>query len=240
MKLLHLDIETTPHLTYTWGLFDQNIGITQIEKPGGLFCFAASWEGSRETMFFRGDGMVQAAHDLLSEADALCTYNGDRFDIPHLNREFLHAGLKPPAPYASIDLLKTMRKRFKHASNKLDWVSQQLGVGGKTKHPGFQLWLDCMDDDPKAWKTMERYNRNDVVIMKKCYRKALPWIQPHPSVPMLDGFREGCPNCGSMKAERRGFTYTASSKFQRFQCLNCGKWYRGATRLDTTSARALA
>lgn len=246
MRTLVIDIETTPHVLYGFGLFNQNFGITQIEEPTRMMCFAAQWTDEKTVMFhseyYDGrDEMVNAAWKLLNEADAVITYNGDRFDIPHLNREFLLAGLTPPAPYASIDLLKTVRKQFKNASNKLDWVAQQLGVGAKTIHTGFQLWLDCMKGDPKAWALMEKYNRQDVKVTIGVYKKILPWITTHPSVPMYAGQREGCPNCGSLKHTKEGFTYTASSKFQRFHCSNpkCGRWWRGTARLDTPSARGL-
>jgi RNase_H superfamily len=185
--------------------------------------------------------MVEAAHKLLSEADAVISYNGDGFDFPHLNREFLAAGLTPPAPYASIDLLKTVRKQFRHASNKLDWIAQQLGVGKKTPHSGFQLWLDCLRGDPKAWKLMEKYNRQDVKVTLGVYKKILPWITTHPSVPMFEGRREGCPNCGGFKATRQGVAYTPATAYQRWKCSNpkCGRWYRTSQKADTAEARGL-
>jgi uncharacterized protein len=241
-----VDIETSPHILYGFGLFNQNFGISQIEEPTRMLCFAAQWTDEKQVIFYSEyhnshEEMVQAAWDLLNEADAVITYNGNSFDIPHLNREFLLAGLTPPAPYASIDLYRTVRKQFKNASNKLDWVAQQLGVGSKVRHSGFQLWLDCLKGDPKAWEDMKRYNIGDIKITLAVYKKILPWIVAHPSVPMFEGHREGCPNCGSMKAAKEGYSYTASSKFQRFRCTNpkCGKWYRGSTRLSTPEARGL-
>lgn len=236
MKILILDIETEPHKTYTWGLFNQNIGITQIEEPGRMLCFAAQWYGEREVMFWSThhdgrDAMVQSAWALLDEADALVTYNGDKFDIPHLNREFLEAGLLPPAPYASIDLIKTVRRQFKNASNKLDWVVQRLGLGAKTSHPGFQLWLDCMAGLPSAWALMKRYNCQDVRITSKLYKKLLPWIMSHPNVSLHEGNTSGCKNCGSFKYTLEGNAYTSMGVFKRMRCKDCGKWRRGNVRI---------
>jgi len=48
MKILMLDIETTPMQVYTWGLWDQNIGINQIIKPTEMLCFGAKWQGKKE------------------------------------------------------------------------------------------------------------------------------------------------------------------------------------------------
>lgn len=235
MKILTLDIETSPHTVYTWGLFDQTVGINQIEEPSRVICFAAKWKTDREVMFFRGDGMVKAAHDLLSECDALVTWNGDSFDIPHLNREFLLAGLDAPAPYASLDLIKTVRRYFKFASNKLDYVTQTLGLGAKLHNPGFTLWKGCMAGDPKAWKLMERYNKGDVVITEKDYDRVMSWIPNHPNPSLIDNTDNPhvvkCPVCTSFKVERRGYAYTKISATPRYHCLRCGKWFRTGARL---------
>ena len=46
-----------------------------------------------------------------------------------------------PSPFVQIDLLKN-RKAARFASNKLDHVAQQLGVGAKVKHEdGRNAWL---------------------------------------------------------------------------------------------------
>jgi len=78
--------------------------------------------------------MIQAAHDLLSEADAVIHYNGNSFDMPWLHTEFLLAGMPPPEPYKNIDLLLAVRKRFRFVSNKLDYVTQAVGLEGKVHH----------------------------------------------------------------------------------------------------------
>ena len=70
--------------------------------------------------------MLEGIHKLLDEADAVIHYNGKRFDIPSLNKEFLLNGMFPPAPFKEIDLLTVARGRFRFVSNKLDYVAQQL------------------------------------------------------------------------------------------------------------------
>ncbi len=51
MKILLLDIETSPNLAYVWGLFKQNVAINQIKESGSVLCWAAKWYGSRDVMF---------------------------------------------------------------------------------------------------------------------------------------------------------------------------------------------
>lgn len=99
--------------------------------------------------------MIKEIYNLINEADAIITYNGKRFDMPTLNKEFLLQKLPPPSPYKDIDLLTTARGKFKFASNKLDYVAQLLGVGQKTSHEGMPLWIECMSKNPKAWRLMK-------------------------------------------------------------------------------------
>ena len=172
--------------------------------------------------------MIRGIYDLLEEADAVIHYNGTKFDIPTLNHEFLFDGLPPPSSYSEIDLLKTARKRFRLPSNKLDYVAQYLGLGGKVKHMGMQLWHDCMDGDPKAWKIMERYNKKDVTLLEDVYNALLPWIQNHPNWGHYeDGQKVTCAKCGSDKVKKDGVERKTTVPYQRYKCLNCGSPLKG-------------
>ena len=228
MKILLIDIETAPNTAYVWGLFKQNISISQIVDSSAMLCWAAKWLGSSEVHFMSIlDGkkrMLKAAHKLLSEADAVVHYNGSRFDIPTLNKEFLEAGMPPPAPYAQIDLLRTARQQFRFPSNKLDYVGKALGVGSKVKHEGFELWIKCMNKDKEAWERMEEYNKQDVLLLEEVYHRFLPWIKNHPNRGVHHESSHSCPNCGSVHLTRRGYNVSQAGKYQRYQCQACGTW----------------
>lgn len=231
MKILMLDVETSPNTAFVWGLFDQTIPITAIKESSSVLCWSAKWHGKKELMFdsvhkSSHKKMLEGIHALMDEADAICHYNGTRFDIPVLNKEFILAGMSPPAPSKDIDLLRTARSRFKFTSNKLDYVAQVLGLGSKTKHTGYQLWIDCMNRCPKAWKLMERYNKQDVLLLEKVHDRLLPWIKNYPNQ-NLYGKINSCPSCGSKKMQRRGTAVSVNVKYQRWQCLGCGKWSKG-------------
>jgi hypothetical protein len=171
--------------------------------------------------------MLDSVHKLLDEADAIVHYNGSRFDIPILHKEFLLSGMPPPAPSKQIDLLQVARRQFRFVSNKLDYVAQALGLGGKTEHEGHTLWVKCMNDDRKAWKIMEEYNKNDVVLLEKVYDKFKGWIKHHPNHNAYSA-HSCCPNCGSNKLQKRGTAITTTRHYQRFQCQQCGTWSRAA------------
>lgn len=246
MRTLLLDIETTPNLAHVWGLWNQNVSLNQLRQSTELLSFAAKWLGEpAKTTVFRSsfhDGrmvMVEAAHELLDQADAVMTYNGKRFDIPHLNREFLEFGCLPPSPYRQIDLCEVAKRQFRFPSNKLQYVSTQLGLRGKVGHEGHELWVKCMAGDPAAWKRMERYNKQDVILLEHLYRKLQPWIPGHPSHAALEGAHV-CPRCGSGQLQKRGTALTLQSSYQRYQCKNCGGWSRDTKRLSGVTIREVA
>lgn len=242
MRTLILDIETRPNLAWVWGLWNQNIGLSQIQESGSVFLVGAKWHGApkRETMLFRGPDMVGETWKLLDAADAVVHYNGTSFDMKHLNSEFAKAHLTPPSPYVNIDLLRTVRKQFRFPSNKLDYVAGVLLGKHKVKHDGFDLWLRCIADDPKAWAQMEKYCAGDVNIEEELYNFLLPWIDTHPVVGLYDGSSGSvlqCPNCQSRNVQRRGMAYTRQSSYHRYHCQACGKWSRGGTRVGGTITR---
>ncbi len=228
-RILLLDIETAPHRVYAWGLWGQDIHLDQIEAPGYTLCWAAKWLGPRQKMMFASvyaqgrDLMLENIYDLINEADIVVHYNGTKFDMPTLNKEFLIEGWSPPLVYKQVDLLYTARRQFRLASNKLDWVAQSLGLGKKTRHKGMELWRDCMAGDMAAWQVMERYNKRDVVLLEKVYNALLPWITDHPNLALYTGEnRPACTNCGSLHVIKRGYYYAKTRRYRRWSCADCG------------------
>lgn len=244
MKILFLDIETSPNLAYVWGLWDQNIAINQIVETTEMLCFGARWYGEKKVTFksVHHDGkeeMLKEVHKLLDEADVLVGWNSKAFDSKHLKREFIENEMLPPSPYKEMDLMLTVKAQFKFPSNKLDYVSQKLGVGAKVKHSGFDLWLQCMAGNDKAWKEMKKYQIQDVDLLVDLYEKLKPWITNHPHTGLYDGIEDGCAVCASRNLQRRGLARTAAGTYQRFQCQDCGKWQRGPISINKTITRSI-
>lgn len=233
MKILLLDIETSPNTASVWGMFKQNISVSQLLESSQVLCWAARWYGDSVTYFdsihrSTHKAMIKRIHKMLDEADAVVHYNGRRFDIPTLNKEFILHGIAPPAPYKHIDLLTTARSQFRFPSNKLEYVASRLGLGGKKKHEGHELWLKCMNKDSEAWKVMEDYNIQDVELLEQLYDRFKPWIRNHPNHSVHSG-ETVCPNCGGKHFQRRGFAHTLAGVYQRYQCSptkGCGNWFR--------------
>lgn len=224
-KILVLDIEWAPALAYVWRMWRENVSPDQLIDHGGMLCFCAHWLGAKEYMFYSKwehgrDGMAEAALTLLSEADAVVTYNGVKYDIPKITGEIVLAGLVPPPKVAQIDLLKTVKK-FGFNMNRLAYIGPLLGVGAKVKHEGFNLWKEVLAGDEKAQAKMKRYCIQDVKVTVKLYNKIKPFIQDHPV--LREG--DGCPVCSSTKTQKRGFRMTRFFRTQRNQCQSCGHWF---------------
>lgn len=231
IKILTIDIETRPNLAYVWGLWEQNVALNQVDQFGSVISFAAKWHGDKKVHFFSEyhDGhseMIKAAWELLDEADAVVGYNSKAFDMKHLNREFVLAGLAPPSHYVDIDLMSVVKQRFKFPSNKLQHIATELGIGSKVQHDGFDLWLGCMAQDEKSWRTMKKYNMQDVVLTEKVYDRLLPWIKTHPHRGLFGGDPTACPRCGHGDLVKRGFHHTTTATYQTVQCKGCGGYSR--------------
>lgn len=229
-RILTLDIETKPAQAYVWRFWKENIGVDQVIEPGGVICFGAKWFGEPEVEFYSDwqhghQAMIEAAHRLISEADAVVTYNGEKFDIRKLTGEFLLCGLPPVPPITSIDLLKTIKWKFGFDMNRLAFIAPLLDVGEKMKHEGFELWVKVMDGDVRAQRKMERYCKRDVRITDKLYRKIRPFIMNHPHLGNV-GSAE-CGACGSRHVQSRGYRRTKSFRIQRLHCQDCGSWQDG-------------
>lgn len=228
-KILVLDIETKPIIAYAWRMYDEINSLDKVIDCGGLLCFAAKWLGSKKKFFYSEwehgrEVMVEAVHTLLSEADAVITYNGDKFDLPKLSAEFAILELGPPPPLTSIDVYKTT-KNMGFLSKKLDFVAQALGIGKKVKHDGLQLWIDVLNGNPKAQRTMRRYNIGDIDLLEGVYLKVRPHIKNHPHL----GFtpKRECGACGSNRVHVSKYRRTKAMRIQQLHCQECGSYFDG-------------
>lgn len=230
-KILFFDIETSPNLAYVWGKYEQDV--IAFEDEWQLLSVAWKWLGEKRVQVAIGKGMnddlhlCRILHAKLQEADIVIGHNGDEFDLKKARARFVAHGLPPLKPLATVDTLKVARKYFKFNSNKLDDLGKTLGLGRKVKHSGFDMWLGCLKGDAKSWVKMAKYNKQDVVLLEKVYKKLLPWMERHPSLAALKGNKGGCPHCGSNDVAKWGFKATAGGLQQRMLCKSCGAYHTG-------------
>lgn len=228
-RILFIDIEWKPAKAFVWKMWDENISPEQLIDEGGLLCFCWNWDGSKEYRFVSEwehgrDGMAAKALELLSEADAVVTYNGDKYDLPKLRGSILLAGLTPPPPPTSIDLIKTVKK-LGFVMNRLAYIGPFLQVGRKIKNEGFRLWRSVLEGDEKAQDRMRKYCIGDVKLLVALYKRVKPFITNHPHT---GKDRHECGACGSKKVQKRGWYRTKVFRTQRLQCVSCGSWSYGS------------
>lgn len=232
IRILTLDLERAPAIGYAWDMWGTNITPDKLISPPRTICFAAKWLGDKAvTVIDERDGheaMITAAWELLTEADVLITYNGEKADIPWLNEHFMDYGLGPAAPFKSVDLIKTNRRQFKLPYRRLDYLAGRY-MGESKQHTDFKLWVDCMANDPVAWERMRKYNANDVVLTEKLYLRMLPWLVDQPHIGVLSGVTAewSCPKCGSDKiAKQQKVVNAFVRQYSLYRCTNCQGWLR--------------
>lgn len=254
-RVLVLDIETQRAIVETFSLFRPFIGIDRVIKPARVLCFAAKWRGEDKMIFkaaWADDDedaylrMMQAAYDLLNEADIVVTYNGDRFDLQWFEAEFLRLGLGRPMPYKSVDLIKSVKRWFKGGlmSMKLDWSSRIILKDRKVHHGGTDLWHDIRygvrAERRAAQKLMREYNEHDVRLTERLFEHHLPYLNVNLALYERndDGLMH-CTKCNSTNLKKDGVkSYVTSAHiYQMHRCKDCGATSRGKRTTGTTELR---
>jgi DNA polymerase elongation subunit (family B) len=234
-KILLLDIETSPIVGHVWKLFDQNVGLNQIEHDWAILSWSAKWLGKKKIYYQdvrnqknkRDDSKIlKDIWRLMDEADIIVGQNSKQFDIKKLNARFIINGMKPPSSYRQHDTRLMARKIFGFTSNKLEYLADNLCVKYKklkhSKFSGHALWTECLKGNQAAWREMEKYNKHDVLALEELYVKLRSWDAPI----NYDVFRDDEQNlceCGHPSFVKWGFRFTNTGKFQRFKCRSCGR-----------------
>jgi DNA polymerase elongation subunit (family B) len=235
-KILFFDIETFPNIAYVWGKYDQNV-IDYVQQ----YCiatFAARWNDgpvfAKALPDYKGytpgsyddKAIVEDLWKLFDEADIVVAHNGDDFDIRMTRARFLFHGMKPTAPFKSIDTKKAAKKVGRFNSNALNDLGQLL-LGEKKIKTDFDLWKGCINGEQASWNKMVKYNKQDVTLLAKLYYKLRPFMPEHPNFGLFNQDAV-CPKCGSNDVQWRGYAQAVTRVYRRFQCNKCGGWGRTA------------
>ena len=247
-KILFLDIETAPLRAFTWGLWKQNVSLSQIISNWYMISWAAKWLGAEEVFsdvltpeeaIAEDDSrIVKVLWKVLDQADIIIAHNGDAFDIPKINTRFVLHGLMPPSPYRTIDTLTIARQRFGFTSNRLDFLAKFFGYEGKAP-TSFSLWENCMIGDESALYYMDFYCKQDIITLEQVFHKLKPYAKGLPNLDMYqDDYTMVCPVCGKphLKEIPDKYFYTQAVKYQLYRCKNCGGLARAkkGTKFENT------
>lgn len=250
-RILIMDIETAPIKAHVWGLWENNVGLNQIESDWHVLSWAAKWLNDppskvmyldqRHAKNIENDGAIlRKIWELMDQADIIISQNGKKFDTKKLNARFIMHGMQPPSSYKQIDTLVVAKKHFAFTSNKLEYMTDKLNTKYKKlkhkKFPGHEMWSECLKGNLAAWKAMEEYNKYDVLSLEELYKKLAPWDNSINFNIYNEEESENC-NCGADSWIKNGFFYGAKTKHQRYKCSNCGAESRDGVNHFTLEKR---
>ena len=205
-KVLYVDIETKPLKAWVWGTFDQNIPLEMLIEDWSVLSWSAKWANSPESEVIYSDNrkkkgdaltddkqLLKPLWKLMDEADIIIGQNSDRFDLPKLNARFIEHKMGSPSEFVSIDTYK-MSKRFGFTSHKLAYMTEKLNKKYKKQDhsdfKGFKLWKECIKGNLKAWKSMETYNKYDVLSLEELFLQLAEFIKTEKVTAALRAYKK--------------------------------------------------
>ena len=232
-KVLFFDIESAPMLSHIWSPYTEYVRDHMIVKEKFMLGWAAKWWGSdqiiadflssEEAVAQDESRVIVSLAKLIQEADIVVAHNADKFDVPEVNGSLLMGGHEMMGPVDTIDTLKLAKASFRLPYYNLDYLAKSLGLGEKTT-TAFELWRECYAGDPAALEEMQDYCANDVVLLENVFEAMIPYVKRLRR--LFDNVGNECPYCGEDQWQSRGYKVTQASKFQQFQCMNCGRYSR--------------
>jgi len=233
-KLLYFDIETAPLVAYTWGTYQRFINPEDVLEDWFILGWAAKWVCSssmysyvaspKEAKKCDDSRIIKPLWDMFNEADIIIGHNSDKFDIKRMNWRWAKHDYKPPRPYKTVDTLKAARSVWGATSNKLDYLTKELGLNGKMKHRQ-GLFKECKEGKADALRELRKYNEIDVLEGESLYLKIRPWMKNHPNLGLYyETDTAMCKNCASTELiiDELQPVYTAANAYQCWTCVNCG------------------
>lgn len=244
-KILFFDIETAPLRAHLWSMWQQGVGLNQIESDWYMLSFCCKWAHSDEVFYYDQRNaadieddfeLVSKLWDFLNEADIVVGQNSKRFDTKKANARFILNGLPKPSSYRQIDTMEIAKQQFGFTSNRLEYMTEKLcSTFKKSKHKkfaGHDLWSECLKGNLEAWQEMEEYNRLDVLSLEELYNILSSWDNKLPN------FDVYCDEILDMDTwEKDGFHYTQLGKYQRYRNKITGQQKRSRVNLLTKEKR---
>lgn len=229
-KILFIDIETKPVLAQVWRLFDQNVGLNQIQEDWSILSYCAKWKGDENIIYedlqgeedFEDDSKLLAGlWKLMNEADFIVGQNSKRFDVKKINARLVLNGYPKPSTFRQIDTLEIAKRQFGFTSNRLEYMTDKLcKVYKKLTHkhfPGHILWSECLKNNPLAWAEMREYNVNDVLSLEELYDTFSSWDN---SLPNFDVYVDEVLDMSEWVHD--GYHYSNIGKYKRYRNVKTG------------------
>lgn len=235
-KILLLDIETSPLITYVFqkSVWKAKITHDRVISDWFILTWAAKWLGDKHIFsdkLTRGEAqsgndkrIVESICEMLEEADVVIGHNSIDFDIPNILTRCVAHKFPPPSPWKNIDTKRVAKSQFGFTHNSLDALGDFLNVGRKIE-TDFELWKRCLVGDEEALEEMRVYNENDVTLLENVYLVLRPFIKGHPNMDLYHNESEPvCTSCGEggLKLIPDKSFYTQAVRYDMYRCTKCG------------------
>lgn len=251
-KILWYDIESAPLPVYVWQMGKQVVRHNQLIKGKfsryNIICITYCWNDGGPAKcidwgYEKQDtaSVVRKFDKIVAQADLVVGKNNTKFDNKMINAARMFAGLpgNPTWTKYTDDLETQMRRHFRLPSQALDYISNELGYGGKIKMD-FQDWIDIVEKHPTrgraALKKMCSYGIKDVEDTRALWDKLSEHFEPKYNMNTVLGAAKGeqlCKNCGSSRLAHRGSArHGITCSYQEYRCLDCNR-YAGRARLTS-------
>lgn len=245
-KIIFWDLEISPALSFTWGIFKANIPHDYVVEPWNILC--VGWKELGEdkvhslsvfdadnmntSLDYRDDYLLcKKLRDVINSADVIVAHNGDSFDLKMFNSRLIYHGLPPVSPYIlTVDTLKEGRKVTRTLSASMDYLCRFFNAGQRKMKTDKYLWLDIVHpsssakEREKAMNYMVKYCKQDIKANESLYLKMLPYMKTHPNLASSNTCN--CPKCDSDKTVKNGVRKSKSGiARQEHLCNNCGSYF---------------
>jgi len=249
-KILFYDIETSPLQAWVWGTGEQYVGHKNLVKGHrrwGIICVTYCWNDNKPAQcidwgYEEQDTtkVVREFDEIIKNADFTIGKNSDRFDTKMLNAARMFGGLPgmPEWTKYTDDLEKQMRRYFRMPSQSLDYISHELGLGGKIKME-MQDWIDIVEKNENGQKSLNKmikYGKKDVIDTRTLWFKLSEHFDSKWNQAKFQEDSIACKHmdCGSLNLAPRGSErYTSTTKYQEWRCLDCNR-YAGRSTISNT------
>ncbi len=238
-KILFYDIETKPLQAWIWSPGKQYVGHKQLVSQHsryGIICITYCWNDGKPAKAIVWDyetqdtGPVVAEFDeIIKQADWTIGKNSDRFDTKMINAARMFAGLPGMPEWTKYkdDLEVQMRRYFRLPSQSLDYISDQLGYGGKIKME-MQDWIDIVEKNENGQKKlnkMVKYGKKDVEDTRALWNQLSEHFDPKFNMAAFVN-DDVCKHadCGSNNIRKNGVRVSAKTRYQTYLCLDCGRY----------------
>jgi DNA polymerase elongation subunit (family B) len=243
-KIILFDIETLPDLKEVMKVIPQigaYPGLTLKATLNSVICFGYkvfaeddkpkcinAWDFKPWAKDVNNDyEIVKAAREILSEADAVVTHNGRRFDWKFLQTRLIYHKLPPLPKIPHIDTCALAKSNLFLFNNRLNTLAKFLTSEEKMENGGWDLWFKVLNRDPKSMRIMTDYCKQDVNVLEKVFKVLRPFCTQIPNYNLFGGHKKNvCPSCGSSRLRGLGWRYTKTTSYRRFICLDCSSFSR--------------